>query len=67
MGIVAKRKVLIQKDKEGNVKSKALSIPIEVETGEEHTMAADDLVLSDPTGKLSKEELSRMLKRIQKK
>jgi len=65
MGLTAKRRVLIQKDKDGNVKSKALSIPIEIETGSEHTMAADALILSDPTGVMTKEELSEMLKAIE--
>ena len=65
MGLTAKRRVLIQKDKDGNIKSKALSIPIEIETGVEHTMAADALILSDPTGVMTKEELSGMLKVIE--
>lgn len=65
MGLVARRKVLIQKDKHGRVKSKSLSIPLEIETGVEHTMAADALILSDPTGVLTKEELSEMLDLIE--
>ena len=65
MGMTAKRKVLIQKDSDGRVKSKALSIPTELETGEYHTMAASALILSDPTGSLSKGELAELLESIE--
>lgn len=61
MRLTAKRKVLIQKEKGGRVKSKALSIPVEIETGDKHTMAANDLILSDPMGVVPKEKLLEML------
>jgi len=65
MGMTTKRKVLIQKDSDGRIKSKALSIPTELETGQYHTMAANALILSDPTGTLSKEELAELLEAIE--
>ncbi len=61
MGIKARRKVY------QIGKSKALSIPHELNTGEEHTMAADFLILSDPTGKISPELLYQWLQEIEEK
>ncbi len=65
MSLTAKRKVLVQKDKEGRIKSKALSIPVEMVTGDEHTMAANALILSDPAGILTKEALDELLQSIE--
>jgi len=61
MGIKTERKVLIQRDKSGRIKSKALSIPPELETEDRHVMAANAIIISDPTGVLTKDELYQIL------
>jgi len=62
MGIKFERSVYEAKDpKTGKVRSKALSIPPEINSGEVHTGAADTLVLSDPTGRIPPEVLHQWL------
>lgn len=61
MGIKTTRGVIEQRDRKGKVKFKALSIPPGLETQDKHAMAADAVILSDPTGVLTEEELYKLL------
>jgi len=64
MGIKFRRSVYKSRDpRTGRVKSAALSIPPEVNAAEEHTGAADALILSDPTGRIPEEILHEWLER----
>jgi len=47
-------------------RSKALGIPSETRTGNEHTMAMDALILSDPMGEVPEEILYSWLENIEK-
>lgn len=55
MGIKARRKIY----RMGN--SKSLSIPPELVTGKEHTMAADRIIIIDPLGEISEDSLHDFL------
>lgn len=58
MGIRARRKVY----RMGN--SKSLSIPPELVTGKEHTMAADRILIADPRGEIPEDELHDFLEEV---
>jgi len=65
MGIKTRRKILVQKDKSGRIKSKALSLPLDLHTQDESPLAADSLILADPTCVLDEDELHSFLELIE--
>jgi len=66
LGIKDRRRVIEVRDKQtGRIKAKYLSINPELETEEYHELAADALILSDPTGVLDKDELYELLQQIE--
>jgi len=62
---ISGRKRVYKQFREGELHFQALSLPVTVETGREHSFALSRLLLSDPTGEIPREELLRWLKLLE--